>query len=478
MPNENVRTTVHPSFDPKRELAEQDGTELQVGAITTDLALIPLHERMLWLPTGVLQHNSRMDTSGCSSRTPVAVLKAKFTYFYHHGMLPELKEWLNKNGYVKDGKVIFDETYIEILSGTTPTGNSMKAPLEAIRQYGLIPELLPLEDWMTWEQYMDRKRVTQSMFNLGKEFFRRFTIQYEQVPAYKFQELRKVDWLVNAAYGWPVPVNGVYPKSEGSYNHAFATINPEIDALDSYPEYNPQTGMLEGTDFTKRLAKDYAFFDWGYTISLTKQTAIEAAEIQETVRQNLLKHGLFSFFTKWLSLFTQKVGGVTKSFWEQLLDLLYEAFNTVPPVEEIPPEVVMGPIGRRMQLYNIAKSCLGRDIAATQNELGCAEAVSYLLTTIRLPNFPRGGYLGTYTLWKWLQKNTTQVLDPLPGDIIISPTGTSVRGAKHGHVGIIGYHGIMSNNSMNGLWQQYYSEQSWEAYYNQKLGFPTYYFRV
>lgn len=152
---------------------------------------------------------------------------------------------------------------------------------------------------------------------------------------------------------------------------------------------------------------------------------------------------------------------------------------------EIPPDIVMEPIvvpppdptAHRMALYNLAKSKLGYDIAATQNELGCAEAVSYLLHTLQVPGF--SPTLSTNELYHELLniKCFAEVKAPLPGDIIISPTGYSTKGSAHGHVGICAFHGIMSNNSMNGLWEQYYTELSWQQYYAGKLGFPVLYFR-
>lgn len=145
------------------------------------------------------------------------------------------------------------------------------------------------------------------------------------------------------------------------------------------------------------------------------------------------------------------------------------------------PEPVIPKVDPRLKLYELAKSCLGKDIAATQDELGCAEAISYLLKQVQVKKFPKGGYLSTTDLHSFLKKSDQFTQVPLsknlPGDIIISPTGMSTKGAAHGHVGIMGYHGIMSNNSLNGLWQQYYSLESWSNYYGVKLGFPILVFR-
>lgn len=174
-------------------------------------------------------------------------------------------------------------------------------------------------------------------------------------------------------------------------------------------------------------------------------------------------------------------------FWSIIKSFLDDIALRYVQSMEIPPNIVMQPIvvppslpddTNRMILYTLAKSCLGKDIAATQNELGCAEAISYLLMKMKVPGF--GLVLGTYQLYHTLQDLPAfkAVSAPLPGDLIISPTGYSSKGSTHGHVGIVAYHGIMSNNSMNGLWEEYYNEMSWEEYYKTKLGFPIYYFRL
>lgn len=147
-----------------------------------------------------------------------------------------------------------------------------------------------------------------------------------------------------------------------------------------------------------------------------------------------------------------------------------------PPLVEVLPKPIVKTMPEK--IYELAKSCLGKDIAATQNELGCAEAISYILAKVTVHGFPKTGYLSTSDLYFYLKSHADLVTEPLPGDIIISPTGTSTTGAKHGHVGIVGRYGIMSNNSMTGLFQQNYTIEQWKAYYGKKLGFPTLFYRV
>ena len=442
------------SFRPDLEYKAQDGTEFKVGAIATDLAQVPLKERMVWLPIGVLQRNNITDTSGCASRGPIAILKSKFTYFYHHGMLPELKEWSRNNGFVKDDKFVFDETFIEILSNTTPTGNSMKAPLEAIRKYGLIPELLPLEDNMTWAQYMDRNRITQKMYDLGAEFTKRFTINYEQIPRSMILQMLDVDLLDVAAYAWPIPVNGVYPKSPGSYNHAFAVATQAIDAIDSYPEYNPMTGMLEGNDFIKRLAKDYDFFDWAYALTVPKQT-VPAVSLPMA-------------FWQWLPTFLSWLWG-----------------GKIGPMPSLPKEILPEPVPdpkpspepAGIQLAEEAKLWIGKDASPLNRapqELSCAEGVTTIVNRV-FPGTLDASIISTISLFEALKKSKKfkAVLDPAVGTIVVSPR----IGNMPGHTGIYTEENLIcSNDSRTGKMQENYTRNSWRKTFIHGRGLKGYLF--
>ena len=442
------------TFSEKLEREQQDGTEFKVGAIldSQDLALIPLAERMNWLPQGVLQRNNLMDTSGCASRSPIAILKAKFTYLYHHGMLPELKKWLEDNGYIKDGKVVFDETYIEILSGTTPQGNSLKAPLNAVRHFGLIPEMLPLEEGMTWEQYMDKNKITSAMYDLGKAWNQRFTINYEQVPESQFLIELEKDWLDVAANAWPKPIDGVYYSDNTFYNHAFAEINPEIDAFDSYPEYNPQTGILEGDDYIKRLDKKYKHFEWGYTISVTKQTVPTELPLS---------------FWLWLPKFLEWLWGGKK--------------NTMPelPKEILPtPDLTPVPETPAQRVANSAIAALDQDVTPDDivpDEVACVTQLVHIVPAefgldINLKYTPK--------LFEALKKNPRfkPVLDPSVGTIVVSPT----VGLNVGHCGVyVEANAIASNNSFGknkGKWTVNYTRQSWRDYFIKQKGLKGYLF--
>src|SRR3990167_1129591 len=272
------------TFDEERERQEQLGNEWKYGVITTDLASIPVNLRQSYLPLGVLQFNNVMDTSGCASRGPLNILEAKLQYFYDNGMHPNLQKWFDDTGYRKNGKFALCDAFIEILSGTTPIGNSLKAPIVAISEHGVIPaHLLPLEDDMTWEQYMNPARIIKAHTDLGKEFMRRIQFNYEQVVLAQFNEAIRDDILDVALHAWSEPKNAVYPSIAGSFNHVVIRLDNEINIFDNY------------LPFVKKLALDYQFFDWAYSFSITRQNPFPDEVL--TIFEVLQKYGLIRFFS-------------------------------------------------------------------------------------------------------------------------------------------------------------------------------------
>lgn len=134
-------------------------------------------------------------------------------------------------------------------------------------------------------------------------------------------------------------------------------------------------------------------------------------------------------------------------------------------------------------IYNIAKNLLGKHLtldASVPAELGCAEAVSYVLRKVGVRNFPTNGFAGTHDLFDWLNTSPefVEIFEYEPGAIVISPSGLSTKGAVHGHVGICALHGILSNDSQSGLFLELWDLESWQTYYGKTLGFPVHYFRM
>lgn len=118
-------------------------------------------------------------------------------------------------------------------------------------------------------------------------------------------------------------------------------------------------------------------------------------------------------------------------------------------------------------------------------DVGCAEAVSWILQQSGIKGIPTLGISGTATLYQWLSTNPnfTRVTGPQEGAIIISPTGYG-NGSIPGHTGIVGVFGkvyakdwgIVSNDSQTGLLLELWNLARWQKYYGQFGGLPVAFF--
>lgn len=153
----------------------------------------------------------------------------------------------------------------------------------------------------------------------------------------------------------------------------------------------------------------------------------------------------------------------------------------VAPVQPEPEIVILPPvpepISAREHLYNVAYGCIGLDMAPTQDYLGCAEALSFVLKRAGITGLPKKGILGTPELDKWLSKHCTRVETPMFGDIAIAPTGAG-NGRVRGHCWVVGKHRWMSNNSQTTLWDDHWKPSEAIAHYQKNGGIQIRYYRV
>lgn len=260
-------------IDIQKEKQEQDGTEYKFGAFSTPcLAQIPRKERVKYNPLGELQ-NIGEEKSGCVTRGYLNNLARKFTYLLRTGkLLPINEQFFRKNGYVviyPDGQegIDFSDAFIEIKSGTTRQGNSMKAPAQAIHEWGLIPKKM-LPQLESFDEHYDPKRITKEMENLGKSFITRFPIGYDQVRRVHLDTSLEEESVGCAGYAWPNPINGVYPRVDLPYTHFFDVFDLKYQAFDNYLDEGREN------DFIKTLAPDYDLYEYGYRIYIVKQNDI------------------------------------------------------------------------------------------------------------------------------------------------------------------------------------------------------------
>jgi hypothetical protein len=251
-----------------KEIAEQSREDHVYGGLSQPcITNIEPEEREKYLPKGEVQRGTE-DFMSCATMGPINILEAKFNWLLRNKKLsPENEKWLKDNGYItSENKVEFSDRYISILSGTTRDGNSLKAPLQAIHEFGLIPKsMLPANESMDFDDFHNVNDITPEMKPLGLDFLSRFPMEYEKVYTIHSEELLKEDFLDDAGYAWPTPIDGVYPKTDNFLNHCCIRFDfPKYRAFDNYVD------SVDG-DFIKQLAPDYNFLDYGYRIKILKE---------------------------------------------------------------------------------------------------------------------------------------------------------------------------------------------------------------
>ena len=267
-------------LDIERERAAQDGTEdIYVGGESPEcIATIPQEKREEYLPEGEVQRTDKDDLMDCATRVVENILETKLTYLLRNKLLkPANEAFLRDNGYVVSKPfsecVVLADAFNAILSHTTRAGNSLKEPLHSVHEDGVIPKaMLPLEFWMSFDDYHDPKRITGKMTRLGKEFAARFPFRYEKVFEKDYGELIEKDMLDVAGYAWPEQnAEGWYVRSEEPVNHAFAFIR-KIPLLNGHPFLKRIfDNYIADQTFLKDLANDYDMLDYGYRIYIISE---------------------------------------------------------------------------------------------------------------------------------------------------------------------------------------------------------------
>jgi len=85
-------------------------------------------------------------------------------------------------------------------------------------------------------------------------------------------EVLKSDMVVVAGYGWPEPVNGVYPRTDLEPNHVFVLYSlPRFRAFDNY--------QTQYGEFIKLLAPDYDFYDTAYRCYIASENPYATEQI-------------------------------------------------------------------------------------------------------------------------------------------------------------------------------------------------------
>lgn len=421
------------------------------GATLTPKIINPSGQWLDFVPKKEIQRNQFIDSYNCTA----------------YGSLEQL-ETLVKKQFGDDWNK--SERFTGIEAGTYPPGNDPQKVYESIRKDGVIDEsLLPFNETI---QSVD---VYYSLDNPGvcvregqnwldlHDFYHdwvitRFTPKDRKANLLK--EALKSSPLGVSVYAW-TERDGLYVKEDGDADNHWTLLVGYEDG-----KYWIVSDSYDKT--IKHLAWGYNF-TWAKRIDLRKRTMPRAKanyyiEILKNIRDLLT-----SIYNKLGSQEDLQ----RRTFLMQLQLLQLQLANIM---SKMPPETEAG-----KKLYEVAKSCLGKDMAPTQNIYGCAEALN---TVVRKAfGWSVGGGASTYWLNDALSRNPkfyrlTDNSKAKPGDIIISPSGWGNGKLSNGHVGIVGENGkILSNNSESYLWDDHLTIDWWNKYYKDYGGFPVHIFR-
>ncbi len=268
-------------IDLQKEIAEQSEKDWVFGSDVKAkcIVFIPEEEREIYLPKGEVQV-AKEDMQDCVTRAFMNMLETKLNYLWKKGLLDQ---WFTEKGYITQNGAELSDAFIAIISGTTRQGNSFKAVLEALRKNGVIPKkMLPLENWMTFDDYHNPNRITAEMRALGLQFLNKFNINYEQVKYEEMENALKEDMVAVAGHAWNIPINGVYTRTTEVINHSFLNFKNKYKIFDNYRDF-------VDNDFIKQLAPDYIFFDYGYRLVLSIPLIKENVNFLKTII-NFLKN--------------------------------------------------------------------------------------------------------------------------------------------------------------------------------------------
>ena len=197
-----------------------------------------------WKPEHEIQAKRYFDTVSCVSYSATDVIEYLMTWALNNNQISSADiKWLKKptvNGknypsYFKNGLINFSDRFVAILGETTKAGAYQYKVGDAIRKYGLIPQdMLPTTDSIiSFEEYIGFE-ITQEMLDLGKEFIKRFPINYEW--AFNIDALKYA----------PIQVCVSYADGEGilcptsKVNHAIVAINATDDYIEVDDSYQRQ----------------------------------------------------------------------------------------------------------------------------------------------------------------------------------------------------------------------------------------------
>lgn len=221
---------------------------------------------------------------------------------------------------------------------------------------------------------------------------------------------------------------------------------------------------------------------WVTLLHITESGSYIILDSYEPYIKELHKDFVSSFAMRYY--LNQRIGNT--SWWTRVMTWLHswiflspEPTTPVPTPEPEPEPVPTPEKPASVRLLELAEKHKNIDPTPkdlVDDALACADSLTEIVRK-QYPAFPKSAY--TPNTLKDLKASPyfEATLDLKPGYVIISPTGYG-NGTIRGHCGIIGRKGtIWSNHSNTGLWQDYFTIDTWRDRYRNKGGLPIYVFK-
>ena len=143
-----------------------------------------------YYPIGEIQKGYE-DYMDCVARGFGNEIEKQLNYLVDNRIFSETtRVWLLESDFFINGRIVLSNRIPAMGSGTSRTGNSLKAVIQWIENNGIHPRSLLSEDQkMTWAQYHDKRQVTQKMLDIGIESRDYIKINYAKVYSSSFAKL-------------------------------------------------------------------------------------------------------------------------------------------------------------------------------------------------------------------------------------------------------------------------------------------------
>lgn len=225
-----------------------------------------------------INSNKPYDTEFCVSFSANKIIGALFMYYLKNNLISvEGVKWLQDNGYFLDGIINFNERFTAINGQTTAQGAYQYKVANGIKNFGLIPQ--PMFPYAAdFQDNIDPKFITSEMYALGKEFLKRFYINYEWATDTSWLQYSPLQGIVRYA-DYVNPTDILAPQ--GDTNHAIEV----VFKTDTYDEIDDSYYQVY-----KRYAPNYVESLLSYNLTVNNLISMDTQAFLKTNDQKWVRN--------------------------------------------------------------------------------------------------------------------------------------------------------------------------------------------